>query len=180
MSGVYQLEQTNQSPQTAIYVVGPSSTGKTTLCHALAEKLGLKAPAYITEVARTVMREIGCTRKDIGKLAMQTAIMKAQLQREDEGRSQQVLLSDRSAIDPIVYAILTSTTEDEAKQRRESLTNLPQFQLALSRYRRSTFLLLTPVPEWVLDDGIRSLDNQVRICIIHNSEHLTRLARTIV
>jgi len=167
MSKNQELDQRVQSSLTAIYVVGPSSTGKTTLCNALAAKLGLEAPAYITEVARKVMRETGYTRGDIGKIGMQMDIMKAQLQREDERKltatkSQRVLLSDRSAIDPIVYAIFTSTSEEEAQQRRDSLINSPQFQLALPGYRHSIFLLLKPVQEWVWDDGIRSLEDRDR------------------
>ena len=149
---------------TAIYIVGPSSTGKTTLCSALYKTLALEAPSYITEVARNVMRSKGFTREHVGKLEMQEAIMEAQLVAENEGighraSRNQMLLSDRSAIDAIVYAILTSRNQEEADRRREILVASPQFQHALSRYRQSIFVLLTPVPEWLVDDGVRSLDN---------------------
>jgi len=153
---------------TEIYVVGPSSTGKTTLCRALAERLGLEGPEFITEVAREVMQQERYSRDDIGKLEMQAAIMRAQLLREQTGRTAaattgRVLLSDRSAIDPIVYAILTSASEEEAEERVQSLTESHQFQLALAAYRKSLFVLLGPVPEWLEDDGVRSTENQVSL-----------------
>lgn len=97
---------------------------------------------------------------------MQKAILDAQLRREQECRivaiaEQQILLCDRSAIDPVVYAILTAKNEDEAREKRSALVDLPDFQRALPLYRRALFVLLNPVPEWLVDDGIRSLDNQV-------------------
>ena len=156
----------NDKPITAIYIVGPSSTGKTTLCSALYKALALDAPSYITEVARKVMRSKGFTREHVGKLEMQEAIMEAQLRAENEGRAyvaqrdqSQVLLSDRSAIDAIVYAILTSKNKEDADDRQDTLIGSPQFQLALSQYRQAIFVLLTPVPEWFVDDGVRSLDD---------------------
>lgn len=90
---------------TAIYIVGPSSAGKTTLCNALAASLNLPQKVCISEVARTVMRERGFTRNDVGKLEMQKAIMEAQLKEdrlarrhaiEAQGVCRGIVLSDRS------------------------------------------------------------------------------------
>ncbi|KDQ53777.1 hypothetical protein JAAARDRAFT_136621 [Jaapia argillacea MUCL 33604] len=152
----------------ALYVVGPSSTGKTTLCNAIVENLGIPKEAYITEVARTVMRTTGFSREDVGKLEMQSAILEAQLEREEEAREaaraapgSHTILSDRSAIDPIVYAILTASNENEANHRRRTLTEKDGFRRALPRYQHAEFILLEPVPEWLVDDGVRSLDNHV-------------------
>jgi nicotinamide riboside kinase len=126
--------------------------------------LALDAPSYITEVARGVMRRKGFTREHVGRLEMQEAIMEAQLEAENESRVHvtqrakvQVLLSDRSAVDAVVYAILTSRNKEEADDRRETLIGSPQFQLALSNYQQALFVLLTPVPEWLVDDGVRSM-----------------------
>jgi nicotinamide riboside kinase len=157
-----------QSPCiTEIYVVGPSSTGKSTLCDELARELALQAPAYISEVARTVMRSEGFTRADVGKIEMQKAIMVAQLRREVEARlalanyeGRTVLLSDRSAVDPIVYTELTSASKHEAIQRRRSLVDSPEFKHALPIYQQSVFILLAPVPQWLVDDGIRTMELQ--------------------
>jgi nicotinamide riboside kinase len=153
---------------TEIYIIGPSSTGKTTLCRALSTRLRLKGPTFINEVARDVMERGGYTRNDVGKLEMQVAIMEAQLLRENEARvaaarAERIVLSDRSAIDAIVYAVLNSANEDDGQRRFQKLVNSPRFQLALTAYRQSVIVLLTPVPEWLVDDGIRSMDNQVNV-----------------
>ncbi|KAL4068635.1 AAA domain-containing protein [Scleroderma yunnanense] len=154
-----------------VYVIGPSSTGKTTLCTAAAKSLKLPSRCYITEVARHVMRTQGFTRADVGTLEMQRAIMQAQLEREAKtcerarrGKSDGLILSDRSGIDPVVYAILTAKGEDEAHQKKDALINLPAFRMALRRYKEAIFLLLSPVEEWLVDDGVRNLDNHER-CI---------------
>ena len=143
----------------ALYVVGPSSSGKTTLCRAIAAQIGLSSPAYITEVARNVMKTTGFNRKTVHELEMQRAIMEAQLRADALARDSvrcgayPMVLSDRSALDPIVYAGLVS--EDGANE----LINTPAFQAALVDYRKSTFILLKPIPEWLVDDGVRSLDD---------------------
>ncbi|KAF8156602.1 AAA domain-containing protein [Crassisporium funariophilum] len=145
----------------SIYVVGPSSTGKTTLCAALSEKLGLDESAYVTEVARHIMRTKGYTRENIGSIQMQEDIMEGHLQRDEENwKTLPVRVCDRSAIDPIVYAILTSPDKDEARRRQDHLTHSARFQKALRRYRQSIVILLTPVAEWLVDDGVRSTENQ--------------------
>lgn len=54
-----------------IFITGPSSTGKTFLCNALKARLrdmGILT-YHISEVARTVMREQGFTRKDVGTIS---------------------------------------------------------------------------------------------------------------
>lgn len=146
---------------TSIYIVGPSSTGKTTLCRALANRLGLNGDAIVGEVAREVMRRTGFTRNDIGRLDMQRAIMEAHLLEEQKGLGYRIQLCDRSAIDPVVYAILTAADEHAAKEKYESLTASEGFQRALVRYRNDIFVLLGPVQEWLVDDGVRSVENQL-------------------
>ncbi|KAG6373183.1 hypothetical protein JVT61DRAFT_6801 [Boletus reticuloceps] len=149
---------------TELYVVGPSSTGKTTLCDAVAHSLKLRSWCYITEVARQIMKRRGFTREDMGRIEMQSAIMLAQIEREAEvcerarGTGETLMLSDRSGVDPIVYAVLTANDEHQARLKKNLLVEHPTFQCALKRYRKAKFLLLRPVPEWVVDDGVRSLD----------------------
>ncbi|EGN92536.1 hypothetical protein SERLA73DRAFT_190868 [Serpula lacrymans var. lacrymans S7.3] len=151
-----------------IFIVGPSCTGKTTLCNALSKKLGLNNALFIKEVARSVMREQGYTRADVGNIEMQKAIMTAQLEREDGALSEaerlagHIILSDRSGIDPIIYATLTARNENEGQQHKNQLMRLPIFQKALSKYRQSIFVLLAPVEEWLVDDGVRSLDDSAQ------------------
>jgi len=153
---------------TELYVVGPSSTGKTTLCNAVAQSLKLHSWCYITEVARQIMKRRGFTKGDMGKIEMQSAIMLAQLEREAEvcerarNAGEALVLSDRSGIDPIVYAVLTAKDERQARQKRNLLIEQPTLQNALKRYRKAKFLLLIPVPEWLVDDGVRSLEQYAR------------------
>ncbi|KAJ7810999.1 AAA domain-containing protein [Mycena olivaceomarginata] len=148
--------------RTRIYVVGPSSTGKTTLCEALAKRLGLKGRQFITEVARRVITALGLSRRDIGLLDMQKAIMLAHLEQERANEESSAQLCDRSAVDPVVYAIFTAADPEDAKSRKMALVNLPEFQQALPRYRSSIFVLLTPVKEWVIDDGFHPFGIGIR------------------
>ncbi|KAJ6529210.1 AAA domain-containing protein [Mycena capillaripes] len=149
-----------------IYVVGPSSTGKTTLCKALAKRLGLSGPQFITEVARRVIKGLGLGRDHIGMLEMQRAIMLAHLEKERENANGSAQLCDRSAVDPIVYAIFTATNQEDAETRKQALVGLPEFQSALPQYRKSLFVLLTPVKEWVVDDGFRHVGDETKILAI--------------
>ncbi|KAF9486151.1 hypothetical protein BDN70DRAFT_794460 [Pholiota conissans] len=148
----------------SIYVIGPSSTGKTTLCDTLAKRLGLPEHAYVTEVARDVMKTKGYSRHTIASLQMQEDIMDAHFHREDalDALEVPICLFDRSALDPIVYAILTSKDSEEAKARQAILVGSERFQKVLQKYRaeNSIVILLTPVPEWLVDDGVRSLESQ--------------------
>ena len=145
----------------AIYIVGPSSTGKTTLCNALAARLGLSKAVHITEVARTVMRKHGFTRDDVGRLEMQRAIMDAQLEQDMRARrasivpgERGIVLSDRSAVDAVVCAALDGADSDS-----RTLISSPNFQAVLPLYRHSLFILLHPISEWMVDDGVRSLED---------------------
>ena len=147
----------------AIFVLGPSSSGKSTLCDALARYLDLDRSRYVREVARTVMREQGFTRKDVDTYAMQQAILTAQLKAEREilerGEDDEsvVMLSDRSAVDPIVYASTSKSPGAEDMRRR--LMKDKDFQSILPFYRQSLFgecvgsrtALL--VPDWSFVSG---------------------------
>lgn len=99
-------------------------------------------------------------------IEMQRTIMAAQLEQEKIARSVagksavRMVLSDRSAIDPIAYAVLTAANEDAARERMRVLVDTTEFQAALCRYRDGTFVLFKPVPEWLVDDGVRSMDKQ--------------------
>lgn len=165
-----------------IFVLGPSSSGKTTLCNALTEDLNLDQSRYIREVARNVMKTMGFTRADVDTYEMQYAIMTAQLRAEKDVLSKTkdsdgplILLSDRSAIDPIVYT--TTSQVPGASDRRRRLLEDMAFQDILPIYKRSLFgkyldlnattsvdiprveVILQPIEEWFHDDGVRSLED---------------------
>ena len=155
---------------TVIHIVGPSSTGKTTLCRALARNLDIRSEAHVEEVARTVMREQLFTRDDVGRLEMQVAIIEAQHKAETAARESgsHIVVCDRSSVDAVVYAMMTSRTGEELQERWEALVHMEEFRLALQLYRdrRSIFVLLCPITEWLVDDGTRSLENQERCWVI--------------
>ena len=87
--------------------------------------------------------------------------MEAHLVFEEESlAAHSVRVCDRAAIDPVVYAILTSRDEEEARRRQNHLTHSANFEKALQRYRQSIVILLKPVAEWLVDDGIRNTERQ--------------------
>lgn len=107
------------------------------------------------------MKEKGYSRDTISSLQMQEDIMEAHFLLEEESiAAHPVRVCDRTAIDPIVYAVLTSNDEEEAKRKQDHLTHSANFQKALQRYRESIVILLKPVAEWLIDDGVRSTENQ--------------------
>ncbi|RPD58075.1 hypothetical protein L227DRAFT_577438 [Lentinus tigrinus ALCF2SS1-6] len=152
----------------AVFVLGPSSSGKTTLCEALARRLHIPRAQYIKEVARTVMKTHGFSRNDTDTYDMQYSIMLAQLEAEtranklifadEDGTDPHLpILSDRSAVDPIVYA--GTSTVAGAEERRRRLLEDETFQVVLPFYRQSLF---EPVAEWLVDDGVRSMEDPRR------------------
>ena len=99
-------------------------------------------------------------------IEMQRTILTTQLEQELKARSVaagsavQLVLSDTSAIDPIAYAILTSANKKDERERKAILVDIPEFQAALCRYREGMFILLKPVSGWLVDDGVRSMDER--------------------
>lgn len=169
---------------TSIYVVGPSSTGKSTLCGALFKHFITESqsqssksnrrsvlPHAISEVARKVMRERQFTRDDVGTLEMQQAILEAQVKAERDAlaflassdpTTEKVLLSDRCTIDALVY-----TRKFVSEDAYRALCETSECQEAFRRYRGEKakgndsthvlFILTLPVVEWLIDDGIRNV-----------------------
>ena len=171
------------SAERAIFVVGASSVGKTTLCKALASSLEVEPHRHIAEIARHVMNDSGFTREHVHLYEMQHAIMTAQLKAEQTILHDQsshgsiLLLSDRSAVDPIVYAAIAEAQSSKGNALRlrcdaSFQSILPFYRKALfgtcrifcdgsTAYTRSlcTIVVLQPVAEWLKDDGIRSLED---------------------
>jgi nicotinamide riboside kinase len=110
------------------------------------------------------MKSKGYSRDTIGSVQMQQDIMDAHFQCEEvlDAMKEPIRLFDRSALDPIVYAILTSQSLEEANARKAFLVGSEKFQRVLQKYRseKSIVVLLNPVPEWLVDDGVRSLESQ--------------------
>jgi nicotinamide riboside kinase len=147
-----------------IYVIGAQSTGKSTLVHALANRFrentsrdSRNAPRIIQEVARGVLRDHNFTAVDIRAsrtraLQLQRLILDAQAQAERQAlRSSSWFISDRSAIDPIVYAWLY-VSPDAARD----LMTLGEWQEMRDRMASASLVVLCEAGvEWLLDDGVR-------------------------
>lgn len=131
---------------------------------AFAKRVGVDEGRIMSEVARTVMITRGFTRMDVGRLEMQEAILDAILEKHENDFTQQPIIHDRSAIDPVVYALLTAKNAEEAANRKRCLVNTSKFQSTLEKYRQSVFILLKPVREWITDDGVRSIEDMDRCC----------------
>ncbi|KAF7789283.1 hypothetical protein EIP86_000224 [Pleurotus ostreatoroseus] len=156
----------------AVFVLGASSSGKTTLCNALAQDLQLETELYIREVARNVMKMQGFSRKHTHLYEMQEAIMLAQLQAERSAagytcdgvrREDILLLSDRSAIDPVVYAATSGTPDAQDMQHR--LLETPSLQQNMAFYRRSLFEL--DISFIVIPEELKKLDERVALVKSH-------------
>ena len=140
-----------------VCVIGPQSTGKTILVNALADRFGGNVPV-IREVARTVMEEKGYTRQDVDsaneerKFALQRDIFIAQIKMENEGlKSDSPFLSDRSAIDPLVYL-----THYGGSDSAQPLLSTEEWKRARDRYStKCLIILLSPVLPFLVDDDIR-------------------------
>ncbi|RDW87960.1 hypothetical protein BP5796_03654 [Coleophoma crateriformis] len=152
-----------------IYIIGPQSTGKTTLVNALEKAFAsgddsissynFTRPSIIREVARTVMKTCNFTRDDITNsptkaLRLQELILKAQLKAEEAvlngSPSTSWFISDRSGLDPIVYAKLF-VGEDAAQQMISS----DEWKTLEERMKHGLVVLCEAGCTWLVDDGTR-------------------------
>lgn len=150
-----------------IFIIGPQCTGKTTLLRALQEYYAqpqqrhLGQPNTISEVARTVMQQLDFERHDIlaspdRSLLLQQAIMEAQYRAETSLESTAVdwYISDRSGIDPIVYARYY-IGEEAANQ----LLMTHQWQTLEQHLKAGLVILCEAGSAWLTDDGTRLMPN---------------------
>jgi nicotinamide riboside kinase len=150
-----------------IYVIGAQSTGKTTLVDALEECLSLdnssrngqsKQPYIIREVARKVLKEKGYSRVDIETsptraLQLQQHILEAQHNAELEATAQDTspwYISDRSGLDPIVYASIFGGAE-----AAETMLASEIWLEMEARMKAGVVVLCEAGCEWLIDDGTR-------------------------
>jgi nicotinamide riboside kinase len=163
MSGVAASSKVNVSSKIRLcrnmYIIGPQSTGKTTLVNAIALRLGGDIP-IIQEVARTVMQEKGYSRIDVDsdnrdrRFSLQKDIFIAQAEKEVSFiKSGICFVSDRSAIDPLVYLMHYSGSEE-----LERITSTYEWREVRDRYadtKECLVVLLLPVVAFLVDDSVR-------------------------
>jgi hypothetical protein len=133
---------------------------------ALVERLKGDVPV-IQEIARNVMEEKGYSRIDVDstdperRFAMQHDIFHAQLEKEDSYlESGTNFVSDRSAIDPLVYLMHYSGTKSLDK-----MTSGVEWRKVRERYgdtKESLVVLLLPVDEFLIDDHIRYMAKSIQ------------------
>lgn len=153
-----------------LYIIGAQCTGKTTLVNALENQFSrsetssstqgaLSNPVVIREVARTVLREKQFTRLDITTspsraLQLQKHILDAQFAAEKAITSLKVpamwYISDRSGLDPIVYARLFVGEEAAS----DMLTSKEWKELE-QRMKAGIVILCEAGCSWLIDDGTR-------------------------
>ncbi|EKG19859.1 hypothetical protein MPH_02861 [Macrophomina phaseolina MS6] len=157
-----------------IYVVGAQSTGKTTLVSVLESHFAnpdnriqngvhIPVPGVVREVARGVLIQHGFTRDDIRIspercLELQQHILAAQWQRERDSLGESGwLISDRSGVDPIIYA-----QHFGGKSAACQLLQCKNWQELGERMRSSVVVLCSPEAKFLKDDGVRLMPRDVQ------------------
>jgi len=141
----------------SIFLIGPSSTGKSTLSLSLLPHL----PSYslISETARRVMIARGYTRLDVSMFPMQRDIFFAQLEEERERMERlQGLVADRCCLDAVAYCRKEGVEEE--KQLVEVLKGEGE-EGVVKNYRKGVVVLCLPVEEFRIDDGVRAISNEI-------------------
>lgn len=152
-----------------VYIIGAQGTGKTTLVNAIEDTFrkqttlknhsGANQPTIIREVARNLLAELDFSRDDLTKgnpraLQLQEHILAAQFEAEKSASTHQNplgwLISDRSGIDPIVYAQIFAGDEGADK-----MLGTESWKVLERRMKAGVVLLCEPVPSWFSDDNTR-------------------------
>lgn len=143
-----------------VYIVGPQCTGKTTLVNALRDQYSsrrdIQNPVIITEIARSVIRDNGFKTEEIRSsptrsLQLQNLIMQRQHTVEDTASQDNGwFISDRSGLDPIVYAREHVSPEAALEMQQSHL-----WETLRSRMASSLVVLCQSGTPWLYDDGVR-------------------------
>ncbi|KAF2731272.1 hypothetical protein EJ04DRAFT_498986 [Polyplosphaeria fusca] len=151
----------------SVYIIGPQSTGKTTITNRIeasydsAATIGsesMSRPHIVRETARRVIKQHGFTRDELRSspsraLHMQKCILEAQLQAERAATANPATawyLCDRSGLDTIVYAQLYA-----GKEAAEGLLASPAWTELEERMKAGIVFLCEAGCSWLVDDGTR-------------------------
>ncbi|PNP82149.1 hypothetical protein FNYG_04338 [Fusarium nygamai] len=146
-----------------IYIIGPQSTGKTTLVNKLQADLehwlsdtSIDKPQIVSEVARAVLAKHKYSAEDILTsktrcFELQQLILEAQASSENEAlKTSSWFISDRSGFDPLVYA-----KRYAAPGAVEQLQQLTAWKEVKARMERSLIVVCEAGTPWLMDDGVR-------------------------
>lgn len=153
-----------------IYIVGAQCTGKTTLVNALADHFKdpenrihqnsrIPEPALIKEVARGVLQRHHFTAFDItssAERALQLQELILEAQHEAEMIGDRWFISDRSGVDPIVYAGVYVSKDASSNMLSNAISND-----LCSRMRKGLVFICQFNRDWLHDDGVRLMPKDV-------------------
>lgn len=159
-----------------LYIIGVSATGKTTLIddlakhfapHKQAQKLGI-----ITEVARELVKcshlsSATIRSGDSDSMQLQRMILWIQRVREDAAlKSKTLVLSDRSGIDPLVFAKYYGQDQSMFATMQKS----EDWQTLRRRMQGASVVLCEPQKEWYREDGVRvELESSSELFQLHQA-----------
>lgn len=153
------------TPTKSVCFIGPQSTGKTTLSNALQEKFGSNV-FLLKEVARTVLKTFDCNTDHIFSDSekcydLQKRILFAQCRSEFQLAEQHTIyISDRSAIDPIVYAKFH--LKPEAHQSLCELDIWKNMKLVYQNQSEMLLVLIEPNEMFLKSDGTRKMPQDLK------------------
>ncbi|EWG44756.1 hypothetical protein FVEG_05747 [Fusarium verticillioides 7600] len=146
-----------------IYIIGPQSTGKTTLVNELQADLehglvdsSIDKPQIVSEVARSVLAKHKYSAEDIRTskvrcLELQQLILQAQAEAEKEAlKTSSWFISDRAGFDPLVYAKRYASPGAE-----KELQQLETWKQVKARMETSLIVVCEAGTPWLMDDGVR-------------------------
>ncbi|KAJ4864835.1 AAA domain-containing protein [Trichoderma breve] len=128
-----------------IYIVGAQCTGKTSLVNALesslADLFSTTPPIIVREVARS----------------LQALILEAQFNSERDALTRNPwIISDRSGIDPIIYA-----SRHIGSEAVKLMTSSTYWQELRDRMSQSLVFVCETVEDWLVSDGVRLMPRDV-------------------
>ena len=148
---------------TNIYIVGAQCAGKTTIVsqlrqrfQALAPQLSIDEPEIISEVARNVLKKHAIETENIRadpdlSLNLQNLILAAKADAEDQALARgSWFISDRSGLDPIVYA-----REYAGAEAAAHMVQSDDWLMVKKRMSRSIVVVCEAGMGWLKDDGVR-------------------------
>lgn len=158
-----------------IYIIGAQCTGKTSLVNALessfVDLFSTTPPIIVREVARSVLKLHGFTASDITSdparcLQLQALILEAQFNSERDALTRSPwIISDRSGIDPIIYA-----SRHIGSEAVSLMTSSNYWQELRDRMSQSLVFVCETVEDWLISDGVRLMPRDVEDWMEYDSE----------